>query len=156
MGVQPGFFDTEARLRELSEAGDPLERLTAVIDFEVFRGDLDAALRRSDRRKGGRPPLPHGSQRHNPRENAVLRGAQLSLTRPGQTSFFDMKPGDIVPAIKISNSVQVWSESRSDSTAPLSAGGRLQALPFRDHIESNRPCKDLSNENICATPSAAS
>jgi IS5 family transposase len=57
MGVQPGFFDTEERLRELSEAGDPLERLLAVIDFEVFRADLDAALRRSDRRKGGRPPL---------------------------------------------------------------------------------------------------
>lgn len=57
MGVQPGFFDTEERLRELSEAGDPLERLLAVIDFELFRGDLDAALRRSERRKGGRPAL---------------------------------------------------------------------------------------------------
>lgn len=57
MGVQPGFFDTEERLRELSEAGDPLERLLAVVDFEVFRGDLDGALQRSDRRKGGRPPL---------------------------------------------------------------------------------------------------
>ena len=57
MGVQPGFFDTEERLRELSEAGDPLERLLAVVDFEVFRGDLDAALRRSERRKGGRPAL---------------------------------------------------------------------------------------------------
>lgn len=57
MGVQPGFFDTEERLRELSEAGDPLERLLVVVDFEIFRADLDAALRRSDRRKGGRPPL---------------------------------------------------------------------------------------------------
>jgi Transposase and inactivated derivatives, IS5 family len=57
MGVQPWFFDTEERQRELSEAGDPLERLLAAVDFEVFRADLDAALRRSDRRKGGRPPL---------------------------------------------------------------------------------------------------
>ncbi len=62
MGGQPGFFDNEERLRELSEAGDPLERLTAVIDFEIFRADLDAALRRSDRRKGGRQPN-HAAQR---------------------------------------------------------------------------------------------
>lgn len=51
MGIEPGFFDSEERQWELSEAGDPLERLTAVIDFEVLRGDLDAALRRPDQRR---------------------------------------------------------------------------------------------------------
>lgn len=50
---QPGFFDGEDRLKLLSAAGDPLERLARVIDFEVFRGDLEAALSRSDRSKGG-------------------------------------------------------------------------------------------------------
>lgn len=44
------------RLKALSAAGDPLERLAAVVDFEVFRGDLEQALSRSDRSKGGRPP----------------------------------------------------------------------------------------------------
>src|SRR6516162_8374757 len=53
---QPGFFDEDERLKGLSAAGDPLERLAQVIDFEVFRGDLEAALSRSDRTKGGRPP----------------------------------------------------------------------------------------------------
>jgi IS5 family transposase len=52
---QPGFFDGDERLKALSAAGDPLERLARVIDFEVFRGDLEAALSRSDRAKGGRP-----------------------------------------------------------------------------------------------------
>src|SRR5579872_5796925 len=56
MVVQPGFFDAEERLRALSAAGDPLERLKAVVDFELFRLDLEAALRRTDRSKGGRPP----------------------------------------------------------------------------------------------------
>jgi transposase, IS5 family len=56
MAGQPGFFDGEERLKALSAAGDPLERLTAVVDFEVFRGDLEQALSRSDRAKGGRPP----------------------------------------------------------------------------------------------------
>jgi IS5 family transposase len=53
---QPGFFDVDERLAALSAAGDPLERLSTVVDFELFRPVLDAALARSDRRRGGRPP----------------------------------------------------------------------------------------------------
>jgi transposase, IS5 family len=56
MAGQPGFFDSDERLKALSAAGDPLERLAKVVDFEVFRDDLEAALSRSDRSKGGRPP----------------------------------------------------------------------------------------------------
>jgi IS5 family transposase len=56
MAGQPGFFDADERLKVLSAAGDPLERLATVVDFEVFRGELEAALVRSDRAKGGRPP----------------------------------------------------------------------------------------------------
>src|SRR5437762_9358912 len=53
--VQPGFFDLEDRYAVLSEIGDPLERLTGVIDFEPFRYGLEKALKRSDGSKGGRP-----------------------------------------------------------------------------------------------------
>jgi transposase, IS5 family len=56
MARQPGFFDSDERLKVLSTAGDPLERLAKVVDFEVFRDDLEAVLSRSDRSKGGRPP----------------------------------------------------------------------------------------------------
>jgi transposase, IS5 family len=56
MGQQPGFFDVDERLAALSAAGDPLERLSAVVDFELFRPVLDVALARSDRSRGGRPP----------------------------------------------------------------------------------------------------
>jgi IS5 family transposase len=56
MRGQPGWFDLDARYAALSAAGDPLERLVAVVDFELFRPELDAALDRSDRAKGGRPP----------------------------------------------------------------------------------------------------
>jgi transposase len=56
MAGQSGFFDQDERLQALSAAGDPLERLAAVVDFEVFRRDLEQALSRSDRAKGGRPP----------------------------------------------------------------------------------------------------
>jgi IS5 family transposase len=56
MAGQPGLFDLDRRYAALSAAGDPLERLALVIDFELFRGELEAALERSDRAKGGRPP----------------------------------------------------------------------------------------------------
>jgi IS5 family transposase len=57
MTGQPGFFDLSDRYEAPSASGDPLERLSAVVDFEVFRGPLVAALRRSVRSKGGRPPF---------------------------------------------------------------------------------------------------
>jgi transposase, IS5 family len=56
MPRQPGFFDLDERYAALSSAGDPLERLAMVVDFELFRAELNAALDRSDRAKGGRPP----------------------------------------------------------------------------------------------------
>ncbi len=56
MAGQPGFFDADERYRALTAAGDPLERLAGALDFELFRAELDAALQRSDRGKGGRPP----------------------------------------------------------------------------------------------------
>lgn len=59
MGRQIGFFDVEERLAGLSAKGDSLERLAAVIDFEVFRPELERAVPRADRSKGGRPPFDH-------------------------------------------------------------------------------------------------
>ena len=54
---QVGFFDVDERLKRVSDLGDPLEVMAEIIDFEVFRPDLDKALARSDRSKGGRPPF---------------------------------------------------------------------------------------------------
>jgi hypothetical protein len=55
MRGEPGFFDIEDRLKELSAKGDDLERFNAIVDFEMFRADLERAVPRSDRSKGGRP-----------------------------------------------------------------------------------------------------
>jgi len=59
MAGQPGFFDIEERLRELSSKGDDLERLKRLVDFELFRADLEKAFSRGDRSKGGGPPFDH-------------------------------------------------------------------------------------------------
>ena len=56
MATQPGFFDVEERLQRLSDIGDQLEAYAAVVDFELFRADLEAALGYADGAKGGRPP----------------------------------------------------------------------------------------------------
>jgi len=59
MGAQPGLFDVEERLRDLSAKGDDLERIAALVDFELFRTELQQAVPRSDGSKGGRPGFDH-------------------------------------------------------------------------------------------------
>src|SRR5689334_3430496 len=81
MAGQTGFFELDERYRALSAAGDPLQRLAKVVDFELFRGELEMALRRSDRSKGGRPPY-----------DAVLMFRVLVL----QTLYLD-RPGHGFP-----------------------------------------------------------
>jgi IS5 family transposase len=56
MARQAGLFDIEERLRELSAKGDDLERIKALVDYEAFRPELERAVPRSDRARGGRPP----------------------------------------------------------------------------------------------------
>ena len=41
----PGFFNIDERLKDLSATGDDLERIKAVVDFEMFRLDLVVRLR---------------------------------------------------------------------------------------------------------------
>lgn len=58
MSGQRGFWDVDERYALLSKAGDPLERLDAVVPWDMFRKPLAKALKRSDGSKGGRPPFP--------------------------------------------------------------------------------------------------
>ena len=57
MSHSPGLFDLDERYAARSRTGDALERLASVVDFEMFRAGPDASLLRSDRSKGGRPPM---------------------------------------------------------------------------------------------------
>ena len=59
MRGQAGFFEIEESLKELSAKGDTLERLNGLVQFELFRPDLERAVPRADRSRGGRPPFEH-------------------------------------------------------------------------------------------------
>ena len=52
MAKSPGLFDVDERLRRLSDIGDQLEAYASVIDFEIFRPDLDEALCLQRRHEG--------------------------------------------------------------------------------------------------------
>ena len=56
---QYNFLAESNRLERLSKMGDPLEKLGEHIDFEIFRGTIEAAVSKQgkDPRKGGRPPF---------------------------------------------------------------------------------------------------
>jgi transposase len=53
---QAGLFGLSDQLKRLSDCGDPLETISRVVDFEVFRPTLEKALAYGDGAKGGRPP----------------------------------------------------------------------------------------------------
>jgi transposase, IS5 family len=53
---QAGFWDLDERYQRPSASGDPLEKLNAIIAWDVFDRPLAKALKRSDGAKGGRPP----------------------------------------------------------------------------------------------------
>ena len=51
-----GFWDQDIRMSKLSHLGDPLEKLNAGIDFEMFRSLLEEKLTIDPKGVGGRPP----------------------------------------------------------------------------------------------------
>jgi len=54
--AQPGFFDTENRLKKLDEK-DNLLKLNQLVDWDIFRSTIETARRKSDRKSNaGRKP----------------------------------------------------------------------------------------------------
>lgn len=57
MRKTPGLFDLHFRYQSLTKAGDPLEKLGRLVDFEIFRAPFEEAMAFTrDAKKGGRPP----------------------------------------------------------------------------------------------------
>ncbi|MEO5338855.1 MAG: IS5 family transposase [Magnetospirillum sp. WYHS-4] len=102
MRGQRGFWDVEHRLQELSRQGDPLEKLSATVDFEMFRPVLDEALGPRDAGKGGRPPF-DAVLKFRMLVLQALHGLSLDQTeylvrdRLSWMRFCGLGPGDAVP-----------------------------------------------------------
>ena len=54
--MQNSLFDLENRYASLSKTGDPLERLNAIIDWEVFRPILERMDKKERKSNAGRKP----------------------------------------------------------------------------------------------------
>jgi len=123
VGRQPGFWDVEERLRELSVQGDPLEKLAATVDFEMFRGDLVAALGPRDPFKGGRPGF-DAVLKFRMLVLQAMHGLSLEQTeylvsdRLSWMRFCGLGPGDAVP-----DANTLW-----DFREALIAAGAIDAL----------------------------
>lgn len=150
-GRQPGFWDVEERLRELSAQGDPLEKLAATVDFEIFRGELEAALGVRDRSRGGRPPFDpvlkfrmlvlqamHGL--------SLAQAEYLVADRLSWMRFCGLSPGDAVP-----DANTLW-----DFREALIATGALEALFARlDRAITEAGYLPMSGQIVDATLVAA-
>ena len=53
---QVGLFDCQARFEQLTDAGDPLVKLNEVIDWELFRPELERIRDKERKSNAGRPP----------------------------------------------------------------------------------------------------
>ena len=51
------MFDVDERLKRLSDLGDQLQAFSGVVDFGMFRADLERALGYSVGAQGCRPPF---------------------------------------------------------------------------------------------------
>ncbi len=49
------FFDEDNRLKRLSEMGDPLEKVTKAVNWELFRPILNKVFQKEKDGMGGRP-----------------------------------------------------------------------------------------------------
>lgn len=102
MPGQRGFWDVEERLKELSAEGDPLEKLGATVDFELFRPVLTKALGASHPSKGGRPGF-DPVLKFKMLVLQALHGLSLQQTdylvrdRLSWMRFCGLGPGDVVP-----------------------------------------------------------
>ena len=102
MAGQIGFWDVQDRLLQLSRHGDPLEKLSVTLDFEMFRADLANAVPRGDRSRGGRPPF-DPVLKFKMLVLQALNGLSLEQTeflvkdRLSWMRFCGLGPGDAVP-----------------------------------------------------------
>lgn len=55
MKTFPGLFDYENRMEKLAQTQSGLDRLSNLIDWEMFRGGLEAILKKESQGRGGRP-----------------------------------------------------------------------------------------------------
>jgi IS5 family transposase len=54
--MQDSLFDLENRYASLSKTGDPLQRLNAIIDWEIFRSILERMDKKERKSQAGRKP----------------------------------------------------------------------------------------------------
>ena len=69
------LFDKEDTERKLTEMGDPLERLSKTVDFEMFRAELEDALLPKERKSNATRPT---------RTSESSRAELLRLQEPHQ------------------------------------------------------------------------
>lgn len=54
--MQPGFFDLESRHEQLEKLGDPLPKLSGLVDWESFRPLLEKLRQKERKSAAGRKP----------------------------------------------------------------------------------------------------
>lgn len=97
-----GFFDAQERVEQLREMGDPILRLQAAVDWELFRPVVETLVAVTPKGPGGRPPFDPLmmfkalilGRLHNLSDEALERQIRRDLSF---MSFLDLSLADAVP-----------------------------------------------------------
>ena len=55
--MQAGLFDWQTRFEQLDNGGDPLVKLNEIVDWELFRDDLETMRDKERKSNAGRKPI---------------------------------------------------------------------------------------------------
>lgn len=151
MKGQAGFWDIEHSLAQLSAEGDPLEKLSVTVDFEIFRPVLAKAVRRSDPAKGGRPGF-DVVLKFKIQVQQSLHGLSLQqlfylvCDRLRWMRFCGLGPGDAVPDVNT-----LW-DFREALIAAKALDGVLVASTRPSAPPAICPCRARSSTALVAAP----
>ena len=107
--MQMGFFDLERRYASLSGLGDPLERLNATVDWEIFRPDLERIDQKVRKSAAGCKADVPGVDVQTPDPAAVVRAVGRAAGIPVRDRLSFMRFLKMGLAEKIPDARTVWA-----------------------------------------------
>ncbi len=144
MTMQKGFFTEDLRLSELSEHGDPLQKLKTMIPWENFRHKLNRILKKEAKGPGGRPPFDYVMML---KILVLQRVYNISdsrmqyqiMDRLSFMRFLGLKEGEVP---------KDWSENKlrqKDVDARWATKGGQRHYGYKNHIKVDRKSKLIKN-----------
>ena len=117
MARQPGFFDVEERQREVSAKGDDPERIGALVDFAMFRAELEQPVPHADGTIGGRRPMLHPVSPGQCARSLASVSSCISRASRARKKFSPVRITAIAPSLPIASQLGAIAVERMSAAS---------------------------------------